>query len=178
MPTPSEPNRLESPISKLARVSDGVARARVLAQLRAASGRVDASAKALGVCYRTMLRLIARLHLEDEAAKLRAEAGVRGPKSPQHLRTASRGHEEAPPRPISVAEIVEVARIAGDQGVTCDEAEAVLRRGHSSVSARFHEAVHAGLLVATGERRRTRAGRGASAYRASASAEPFGVAAE
>lgn len=52
-----------------------------------------------------------------------------------------------------------------EYGLTCDEAEILLRMPHQSASARLRELVLQGHLVVTPERRRTRRGRFAHVYR-------------
>lgn len=49
-------------------------------------------------------------------------------------------------------------------GVTSDEAEAELELSHQTCSARFNELRNRGLIVDSGERRKTRSGRNAAVY--------------
>lgn len=50
----------------------------------------------------------------------------------------------------------------GSRGATCDEVEAVSSLPHQTVSARITEAKALGLLVPSGEKRKTRSGRNAA----------------
>jgi response regulator of citrate/malate metabolism len=51
------------------------------------------------------------------------------------------------------------------RGLTCDEVEERIAMSHQTCSARFSELKRDGLIVSTGERRKTRSGRPAMAYR-------------
>lgn len=52
-------------------------------------------------------------------------------------------------------------------GLTCQECCTVTRMEHSTISARICELKAAGLIYATGRRRKTRSGRSACVYRIS-----------
>lgn len=56
--------------------------------------------------------------------------------------------------------------IRAEHGCTCDRAEEVTGLSHQTTSARFNALAKAGLIMDTGERRKTRSGRRAAVYRA------------
>lgn len=55
-------------------------------------------------------------------------------------------------------------RVAGAWGRTCDELEINLKLSHQTASARVHELMKAGSIVAKSDRRMTRSGRKASVW--------------
>jgi len=60
----------------------------------------------------------------------------------------------------------QVLRFIRDQGgATCDEVEQYLDLRHQTASARIRELSVAGLIVANGEKRKTRSGRAALVWR-------------
>ncbi len=65
-------------------------------------------------------------------------------------------------------DVLAAYRQAGAAGLTADEAATVLRRSVLAIRPRVTEAVQAGLLERTGERRKNRSGMSASVLRVSA----------
>jgi predicted ArsR family transcriptional regulator len=60
----------------------------------------------------------------------------------------------------------QVLRFIREQGgATCDEVEQYLELRHQTASARINELKVAGLIVATGDKRKTRSGRAAAVWR-------------
>jgi hypothetical protein len=64
--------------------------------------------------------------------------------------------------------VYELIEMAGQVGRTCDELEAATGLVHQTCSARVTELKHAGRIVDSGLRRRTRTGRGATVWTAAA----------
>jgi transposase len=63
-------------LSTQARHEPELARVRILTAYRAAGWQRDAAAKALGVSWRTLVRIVTRLRLAGRIARERAAAGV------------------------------------------------------------------------------------------------------
>ena len=73
--------------------------------------------------------------------------------------------------PLMRETVLAAIRSAGADGMTCDELEALLRMPHQTCSARVHELAKAEAIYDSGNRRKTRSGRAAVVYRASAKAK-------
>ena len=77
-----------------------------------------------------------------------------------------------------IIDAIAIAERAGRRGLTDDEVEQRLGLSHQNVSARSHELRAAGVIEATGIKRRTRNGRPAMVWRlsrrVSAAPEPAG----
>lgn len=71
-----------------------------------------------------------------------------------------------PENPLSDLQlaVLDRVRLAGWDGITCDEVEVALNGTHQSISARVNELVTMKLIERRGARRKTRAGRMAFIY--------------
>lgn len=61
-------------------------------------------------------------------------------------------------------DILQIVKVAGREGVTCDETETMMCLSHQTVSARFTELKRDELVFDSGQRRLTRSAREAAVY--------------
>lgn len=79
-----------------------------------------------------------------------------------HSDTSAAAGDSVEPIAASLRRRVLIALAGGD--ATCDELEVALDMSHQTCSARVRELVLLGLVQDTGQRRKTRSGRGARVY--------------
>lgn len=88
--------------------------------------------------------------------------------APTLNKLAKLAKRDAPVTPISsakpVSRILDVIRQSGVRGATCDEVEETTGLSHQTASARVHELMKAGRIVAAEGKRKTRAGRAATVW--------------
>lgn len=91
------------------------------------------------------------------------------PSRPGYVRDADTSRDAADSLDESLlsrlrGEIFALIDVRGERGATCDEIEVALDLRHQTASARVRELALAELIFDTGQRRRTRSGRGARVY--------------
>lgn len=76
------------------------------------------------------------------------------------------GLKRAPRRGKIIDEIFRLLQLAGPQGLTAEDVEALTHLGHQTVSARIHDLELRGVIEAAEQRPTKRSGRPAWAWRA------------